>query len=772
MKKRTILTLTLVGLLGTFGLSAGEVVAVDGLNYEVDAEAKTASVVAGEYTGDVVIPNSIIVDEAEYAVKSIGNKAFNYSGVTSVTIPNSVDSIAAAAFMSCKNLVEIHLGTGLKVVDRGAFGGCTKLEKVVIDDLAVWCGIDFFDESANPTRYAKHLYKGEEEVTALVIPDTVTEIGDYAFTYCTSIASVDFGKGVTKIGNNSFYYCTGLTSLVLPENLTELPLSAFAACNALQSVELNDNLEIIGEKAFAGCFELLSVKIPDSVKKIGVEAFDNCMAMTELTLGSGIESIGKGAFKSCIALGERKDVWGKVNIKNLDTWCRIKFEDLQSNPVEYADRLFVNGEELTELNYPAGIGMVNDYAFNSFKNLKKVTLPDDVTTIGSFAFYKNEALTTVSLGAGMETVGDKAFYGCKSLADIQIGENVKEIKNYAFWSTALKELVLPEGLTTIGSNAFEKCEELTSVTLPKTLSSVGSYVFQNCTKLESIEFPVLLSEIPMSVCSKCTALKSLKVANPEAKIHSWAFKDCGALEEAWINTKTMSYAGFPKTATLYVPYGSTEEWAATYPENTLKQTGYVEIGERGYVTYYINAGYVMPEGLTGYVITDVTADKAIVGNPLYMSGSNVPKGTPLLIKGEDVSFDWFVVDTENASAFEGNSILMGVDKDTAVTKEDGKEYYRLGYDEEGVRYGFMRILDNGGFLAKANTAYLVVDAEKASDDGYLLENMSGVESISVESACTIKGIFRLDGTRVYADSIEELPAGFYIVDGKKVIVNK
>ena len=772
MKKRTILTLTLVGLLGTFGLSAGEVVAVEGLNYEVDANAKTASVAAGEYTGKVVIPNSIIVNETEYAVKSIGKKAFNNSGITSVTIPNSVDSIANAAFLSCKSLTEVYLGTGLRVVDQGAFGSCVKLEKVVIDDLAAWCGIDFFDESSNPTRYAKHLYKGEEEVTALVIPESVTEIGDHAFTYCSSITSVDFGKGVTKIGNKAFYLCTGLTSLVLPESLTELSEGAFSSCNKLQTVDLDANLQVIGDRAFAGCSKLLSVKIPDSVKTIGEEAFDNCMAMTELVIGTGLESVRKDAFKSCLGLGERNGVQGKVIVKDFDVWCRIKFESQKANPVDYAERLYINDTELTELNYPTGIGVVNDYAFNGFKHLTKITLPDDVTTIGGFAFYENEALTEVTFGAGLEVVGEKSFYGCKSLEKIQMGNNIKEIQNYAFWSAAFKEMIFPEGLTTIGPNAFERCKELVSVTFPETLSSVGSFSFQDCSKLEAVEFPVLVKDIPMNICARCTSLKSIKIANPEAVINAGAFTGCTAVEEAWVNTEGIGYAGFPETTTLYVPYGSVATWAEKYPENTIKQTGYIIVDEKNYTTYFINAGFVMPEGLTGYVVTDVTTDKAIVGNPLYAGGSSVPKGTPLLIKGEGASFDWFAVDTDNAATFDGNSILAGVDKDTAVEKKEGKEYYRLGYDEVGTRYGFMRVLDNGGFMAKAHTAYLVVDAEKASADGYLLEDMAGVESISVEKPCAIQGIFRLDGTRVYADSVDELPAGFYIVDGKKVIVNK
>ena len=136
----------------------------------------------------IVIPKDVTYNDVTYSVTSIGERAFSKcTGLTSITIPGSVTSIGSSAFYDCFGLKEVHIG-----------------------DLAAWCGIEFDSYYGTPLYYGGNLYLNDELVTALVIPDNVTNIRDYAFYYCTGLKSITIPNSVTSIGNYAFNGCKGL----------------------------------------------------------------------------------------------------------------------------------------------------------------------------------------------------------------------------------------------------------------------------------------------------------------------------------------------------------------------------------------------------------------------------------------------------------------------------------------------------------------------------------------------------------------------------------
>ena len=238
--------------------SAGTV-EIDGIYYNLNSETKTAEVTgynAEKYSEAVVIPESVLSKDVTYSVTSIGENAFkNRSELTSLTIPSSVTSIGKYAFQFCDNLTSIN-----------------------ISDLEAWCKITFHSSPESPY----HLFLNDQEITDLVIPNSVTSIGKGTFKNCTSLTSVNFPNSVTTIGDGAFMYCTGLTSLTIPNSVTSIGHESFENCSGLTSVTIGNGVTTIGGETFKDCKNLTSVIIGSSITTIGGRSFGNCEKLTDV----------------------------------------------------------------------------------------------------------------------------------------------------------------------------------------------------------------------------------------------------------------------------------------------------------------------------------------------------------------------------------------------------------------------------------------------------------------------------------------------------------
>ena len=176
---------------------------------------------------------------------------YNCNGLTEITLGDGVTSIGERAFCNCSSLTSVVIGDGVTSIGYEAFYNCSSLTGVYITDIAAWCNISFGNYLVNnPLYYAKNLYLDNNLVTELVIPDSVTSIGEYAFYCCSSLTSVKIPDSVTSIGDSAFYNCDGLTSLTLGSDLQTIGAYAFYSCGSLTSVTIPYNVTTIGAYAF------------------------------------------------------------------------------------------------------------------------------------------------------------------------------------------------------------------------------------------------------------------------------------------------------------------------------------------------------------------------------------------------------------------------------------------------------------------------------------------------------------------------------------------
>ncbi len=434
---------------------------VDGIYYNINGNEATVTYYGSSpydashsYSGSVVIPATVTYSGTTYPVTAIGNSAFSdCSGLISIDIPNSVTSIGGGAFYNCSGLTSIAIPNSVTSIGSGAFFYCSSLTSIDIPNSVTEIGMNAFNSCTGLTSIVmpEYLTKINEgtfsdctSLTGIDIPNSVTEIGNFAFYKCSGLTSIDIPNSVTEIGINAFYSCTGLTSIDIPNSVTSIGVSAFCNCTGLTSIVVEsgnpkydsrnncnaiietasntlivgcentiipNTVTAIGNSAFDNFSGLTSIDIPNSVTSIGDEAFWGCSGLTSITIPNSVTFIGDGAFHDCTGLTS-------VNIHDLDAWCKIDFHNFYSNPLYYAQHLFIDGEETTDLVIPESVTSIGGYAFYGCTGLTSVTIPNSVTSIGEEAFYGCSGLTSVTIPNSVTSVGGKAFYNCSGLTDV------------------------------------------------------------------------------------------------------------------------------------------------------------------------------------------------------------------------------------------------------------------------------------------------------------------------------------------------------------------
>lgn len=410
------------------------------------------------------------------------------------------------------------------------------------------------DTEYSLTEIGNHSFIYNQDLTSVVIPNSVKSINESAFFYCSSLTSITFGSSLSNIGSIVFAYCGSLNKV------------EFASIESLCSIQFSDansnpltfahNLNINGE-------EIRDITIPESVSTIGYYAF-NGAKLTSVTIPKSVNSIGESAFNV-------SDGLNKVEFASIESLCTIQFANVTSNPLTRAHNLYINNEEITNVNIPESVSKIGAYSFSGGSQITSVTISNTVTSIGEGAFYNCQNLKEISISENITSIGDGAFECCNSLTTFNVDpknelykakegvlfnhdfstllaypsvkgeyiipDYVKIIGIGAFAGCVdLLSITIPSSVISINEEAFFGCSGLTNISIPESVNNIGEYAFGQCTGLTSIIIPRSIETLSYFLFYRCTGLKSVTIPNSVKEIGGWAFAYCSGLSDIEIPT--------------------------------------------------------------------------------------------------------------------------------------------------------------------------------------------------------------------------------------------
>ena len=318
----------------------------------------------------------------------------------------------------------------------------------------------------------KRLLRAPEDLDGVYsIKKGVKIIANHAFSWCFySLKSIIIPDSVTSIGDGAFSECHSLKSINIPDSVTRIGYSAFKSCGGLTSISIPPSVTTIEDGTFLGCHSLRNINIPDTVTRIGRSAFEDCDSLTSINIPPSLTTIEDGTFLCCHSLR---------NINIPDTVTSIE------------DYAFSEYNSLKNINIPNGVTWIGDSAFFYCNSLISITIPSSVIAIGINPFcgchadLKNES---------------KAFI---YEHNVLFNKDKTTIISYRAKDA---NYVIPDSVTSIGACAFLGCNSLTSIIIPDSVTSIGWLAFAYCNFLTSINIPDSVTSIEYCAFEECDSL--------------------------------------------------------------------------------------------------------------------------------------------------------------------------------------------------------------------------------------------------------------------------
>lgn len=443
------------------------------------------------------------------------------SSLQSITIPEGVTTVGEGAFSYCSNLKEIKLPESVKTIGTQAFAYCSTLENVNIPD-----GVAAVEAGT---------FRGCKMLKTITVPKSVKKIGDQAFNGCLALSKVNLSNGLTEIGASAFYNCKNLAVINIPDTVVSIGNDAFYACDYVQHLKT--------PASFIGIVPVLSLKSVEITNgEIPADAFSGCISLVKVTLGEGVTKIGKAAFKNCHKLVEVQNlsklsniVAGETNRGQIAKNAKNIYSANggESKLVEkdgfwyYCDEketvlmgMYITMEEaVLPETFEGKTFKVNNYAFYNEVNLKKLTVP----SINVYKFLKEE---------------NKVFDGCNNLeflkCDVAVTKLVPlhNLKTLELVSGGAKDLINTKFTLVSGSNVVSTLPALENLVIHDGIASIGTTMFMNCKTLKNVTIGSGVKLIELNAFAGCEVLNNVVFTNTDG----WCVDEMKSLPDGTVET--------------------------------------------------------------------------------------------------------------------------------------------------------------------------------------------------------------------------------------------
>jgi len=331
---------------------------------------------------------------------------------------------------------------------------------------------------------------------AITVPENVTSIGNYAFSYCDSLKTVTLPNGVTSMGDYMFQYDYALESANIPTSINTVPDYTFRECSKLTSVTMHDGITSIGDYAFKGCTALTAIELGNQITSINSYAFQNCQNLVINSLPTALQTIGSYAFQYTYKLADTLTLPESLTTIESSAFNGSGIKQLiMSNPnalqydswgyTYYSTDVFAYCDSLVSVTMPKEMTVIPESTFEHTSKLQTIILPDSLKEIGSYAF-KESGLETINLPAKLQTIGYEAFRESKLMA-IDLPLKLQTIGDYAFYGTQITEFRVPKNVTSVGQYVAAYCPNLKAAYLGRKqdYSSNSNFdYFYGCDSLQ------------------------------------------------------------------------------------------------------------------------------------------------------------------------------------------------------------------------------------------------------------------------------------------------
>ncbi|MCH5237740.1 MAG: leucine-rich repeat domain-containing protein, partial [Muribaculaceae bacterium] len=715
-----------------------------------------------KYQGDIIIPSKVDYDGVTYTVNKIGSGAFkDCVDLSSVSIPETVTTIEFNAFNNCTSLTSIYIPDKVYTIGDQAFCNCISLKSIENGSSVQSIGwysfkncyslksVGGFDSLVTLKSYA---FENCYSLESFYVAPSVKSIEDSAFLNCISLEEINVSEenavyasldgvlynkdfttllfcpacvenikipeSVALIYKDAFDECNSLKSVDIPDSVTTIEMGNFVSCNSLETVHLGNNVSEIGFFSFYNCPALISVNLPETLTAIPSQCFQNCDSLESIEIPTSIKTIGYESFMGCSSL---RSVIIPPSVINMDS------------------KVFADCSSLEEINVAAenkNYSSIDGVLYNKNQSQlilcpgakENIDIPQSVTTIKGDAFNGCRFMTDLFIPANISLIGKNAFSYNLSLQEINVADDNpvyasfdgilydKKFRTLIQCPGARQQLDILPTVIDIDYSAFNNCVNLTSVNIPPSVVSIGDNAFYKCISLTAIDLPVHLSYIGISAFSCCSSLKSVISRCPKAP-----YLDMGA------------FFNIAPDASLYVYEDAIDKYKYTYFDlvdfsiswNQFFDT-FIPI-EDGVPVCYISLSNSENQNL--YINETVTFTADVLPSDAL-----------------NPEIEWSLEDDEGIVSM-------------TVSKEDE---YSVEIKALKVGEALLRV------SSKSNP--MISSSIKIS-----VSNFSHLENLIYQEENTYR-VFNINGINVLTTDdvrkIEQLPAGVYIINGRKILVGR